>query len=172
MLFENLKKILFKNNTIARLFRHKFMPADFLPQERLYRGFRETECDETTGVLMANTINFPLPDCSCNWSRLSRPIDVGRRVGGLPTDGCYSFTVRDARFQEKATPCHDLFPPSDPENYAHVEVRQLLPEEDIFFEPPHDRRLEREIEGWSRSQRLEYRQNIVLNLLRELEPIA
>lgn len=35
-----------------------------------------------------------------------------------------------------ATTCHDPNPVGDPKNYSHVEVRQLLPSENIFEESP------------------------------------
>jgi hypothetical protein len=63
------------------------------------------------------------------------------RKNGSPTDGAYSFSVRDARFENIATPVHAPIEVADYENYAHVEVRQLKEGEDVLCEPPVGRRL-------------------------------
>lgn len=136
----------------------KHTPADFQANDKLYRGFRKDELDEMSKI-KPNVINFP--DFSCNWSRFSKPEDIRNREGGLPTDGCFSFTVETARYQKIATTCHD---PLD-SNYSHTEVRQLLPSEDVFTEPPKARNLR---QGWAKSKRLEFRWNLVNNLTIEL----
>lgn len=170
MLFKTLKQKLLKNPNITRLFRIKFKPSDFLPEEFLYRCFRLSDCDEETGDLEVNSIRFP--DFSCNWSRFSSPVDIRHRNRGQITDGCYSFTVEQARYNEMATACHDPFPKTDRKNYAHTEVRQLKPDESVCFEPPKKRKLKKEKDGWSPSQRLDYRQHIASNLNREIEPLG
>ena len=155
---------------IARLFKFKYSPADFNPSEFIYHGFRQEDIEQVTGEIKANTIRFP--DFSCNWQRFSKPKDVKKRAGGLVTDGCYAFTIDISRYRQMATACHDPNPETDPKNYAHVEIRQLLPEESVFTEPPKKRKLIKQKQGWSNSQRLEYRQNIVYNLNRIFEPTA
>lgn len=167
MLLKNLRQQILKIPFFARMIGHKFNPIDFLSDEKLYHGFRNSDLLPETGNLEVNTIRFP--DFSCNWSRFSKPEDIKRRTNGLPTDGCYSFTVSVARYKEMATTCHDPNPPTDPTNYSHVEVRQLMTGEGINYEPPKNRKLNKEKQGWSPSQRFEYRQNIVFHLQREFE---
>jgi len=146
-------------------FPHKYNPSDFNVSDRLYRGFRKSDLDESGKILM-NSIRFP--DFSCNWERFSTPEDVKRRNNGLETDGCYAFTVEVSRYKDMATPCHDPNPPNDPNNYAHVEVRQLGNGESVFEAPTQGRTKKL----WSNSKRNEYRQNIVYNLERLIEPTA
>jgi len=166
MLLDSLKKLIVKNRFLARAIRHKHCPADFYLTDNFYRGFRKEELDPGTDKLCANSIRFP--DFSCNWNRFSKPADVRFRENGLPSDGCYSFTVENARYKEMATTCHaPIF-----KNYAHVEVRQLLPNEDVLIEPPKGRKLKKEREGWSNSKKMEYRQNIIYHLIIEIEPTA
>lgn len=143
----------------------KYAPADFLAKDKLYRGFRKSELDEQF-VIRADVIRFP--DFSCNWSRFSAPRDVRNRENSLPTDGCFSFTVEMARYKKMATTCHDPLE----NNESHSEVRQLLPSEDVYTEPPKGRKLEKEREGWACSKRLEFRQNLVNNLSIELNALA
>jgi hypothetical protein len=140
----------------------EYTPADFLAEEKLYRGFKRNELNEQS-ILMADVIHFP--DFSCNWSRYSTPDDIRKREGGRPTDGCFSFTVETARYQKIATTCHD---PLD-NNYSHTEVRQLLPDEDVSIEPPKARKLK---QGWAKRKRLEFRQNLANNLTIELDALA
>ena len=140
----------------------KHIPSDYLPHDRLYRGFRIHDMNEDAGVLEANAIRFP--DFSCNWGRLSEPADVRRRQGALPTDGCFSFSVSTAQFEHMATPCHDPLP----ENPSHTEVRQLREDESLTFEPPKGRKLQSH--NWSRTNRMRYRQNIINNMSIEFEP--
>ncbi len=141
-----------------------FKPRDYNSDENLYRGLRKSDIDDTTSTILANSISFP--DFSCNWSRFSERTQIRERENGRPTDGCYSFNVEVSRYKKMATPCHD--PLSS--NYSHTEVRQLEDTEDIYFEPPKGRKLKSGT--WSKSKRLEYRQNIVNNLILEIEPTA
>jgi hypothetical protein len=137
----------------------------------LYRGFRKIDLPDQWGALRANSFSFP--NISCNWNRFSKPLDIRKRAGGLPTDGCYSFTVEQARYDGMVNTCHDPTPINDRKNYAHTELRQLMIGEDFSFEPPKDRpKLEKEKQGWSRSKRLAYRQYISLNLRSEIDPLA
>ena len=139
-----------------------FRPCDYSEDEKLYRGFRKSDIDDTVSSILVNSISFP--DFSCNWSRFSTPTQIKERENGRPTDGCYSFNVEVSRYKKMATPCHD---PIIPSNFSHTEVRQLTDKEDIYFEPPKERKLK--TGNWSKSKRLEYRQNIVNNLFIEIE---
>ncbi len=140
----------------------KFSPSDFLIDDKLYRGFNRSDLIPDTDELGVHSL--PFPDLSCNWSRFSEPSDVRKRKNAEPTDGCFSFTVEIARYKEMATPCHD--PLEDEDNYAHVEVRQLKEDESIYFEPPKGRKLK---SNKCKRERLEYRNNLLNNLLIELE---
>ena len=142
----------------------KFIPSDYLATDRLYRSFRLSELNEGLNTLEFNAISFP--DYSCNWNRFSEARDILNREKGLPTDGCFSFSVEVAQFESMATPCHDPLP----ENYAHTEVRQLMEHEPLSFEPPQKRKLESH--NWNKTRRRKYRQNIVNNLTVEFEPTA
>lgn len=138
----------------------KFTPSDFEPHQKLYRGFDLEDFPPDTEKLYLNSIDFP--DLSCNWSRFSDPSSVRERPNANKTDGCYSFTVRDARYKKIATPCHD----PDDDNYSHTEVRQLKKDESVDCEPPKNRRLK---SAWASKDRAEYRQNIINELVIELE---
>jgi hypothetical protein len=171
--FGVLKNNVFKIPILARLFRHKFSPIDFLPEEKLYRSYfiNELPVKIEPRKLKASFLSFP--NISCNWSRFYKPEDVIKRSGGSPKAGCLSFTVEQARYHGKIATCHDPNPPSGPKNYSHSELRQLLPSEDQFKEPPKDRaKLETEKDGWSRRVRLEYRNYIAKVLNIEIEPLA
>lgn len=163
MLLKFIKTIAAKVPVLARLTGYRFRPKDYAESDRLYRGYQQAEIDEETGKLEANAIRFP--DFSCNWSRFSSPSDVLRRENSLPGDGCYSFSVLQARYKSMGTGCHDPLP----KNYSHTEVRQLKPDENVFVEPPKNRKLEKAKDGWSKSSKLEYRQNIVFNLEIEIQ---
>lgn len=169
MLFGSLKKKIFNKSFIARIFHHKFSPSDFLPNEKLYRGFRKADIVEETGMLEGNSFTFgSTGGISFNWSRFSKPEDIRKRKNGRITDGCYSITVEQARYDGKVSTCHDPFPSSDPKNYAHTEIRQLKPDEDFNYEPPRDRgKLKKLSEGWSHSEMLSYREHI--SILRNIE---
>ncbi len=145
-------------------FSTKYNPSNYKTNDRLYRSYRLSDLNEGIEKLELNTIRFP--DFSCNWSRFSEPADIRQRKYGLPTDGCFSFSVDKAQYKEMATPCHDPLL----ENYSHTEVRQLTSEEPLTFEPPKRRKLSSH--NWSKTKRLEYRQNIVNNMTIELEATA
>ncbi|MEE9337301.1 MAG: hypothetical protein V3U87_04410 [Methylococcaceae bacterium] len=166
MQFNILRKLSKISPRLSKFAWHKFSPADFNIFDKLYRGFKKSDLDQDTGNLEVNSIRFP--DFSCNWSRFSKPQDVKLRSNGSPSDGCYSFTVEHSRYKEMATPCHD--PLKKEKNYSHIELRQLTIEEQVSFEPPKGRKLEKQKQGWSKAQRLEYRQNLVFYLIREIEP--
>jgi hypothetical protein len=165
MQFQSLRHILGNVSMADESPQHKYNPSDFGLSDRLFRGFRKNDLDKESGEILANSIRFP--DFSCNWERFSAPEYVKRRNNGLETDGCYAFTVEVSRYKDMATPCHDPNPKNDPENYAHVEVRQLDQGESVLEAPPHGRP-----KMWSKSMRFEYRQNIVYNLERLIEPMA
>lgn len=145
--------------------REKLAPSEFKDVDTLYVGFDSEDVDAYDN-LKIERIRFP--DFSCNWSRFSIPSDVRLRPNSQPTDGCYSFTVNVARYKQLATPVHDPIAATEQqnyENYAHVEVRELLPGEPPDSEPPRGRK------PGSRDRkklRLEYRQNILNNRLTEL----
>ncbi|MCP4137356.1 MAG: hypothetical protein GY754_40690 [bacterium] len=143
--------------------RKKLKTSDFLNTDKLYHGFSKKDLDEDN-KLDLNTIRFP--DFSCNWDRFSKPDHIHYRENGNRNDGCYSFTVEISRYKKIATPVHD--PIKEPlENYSHAEIRQLKEDENILFEPPKNRKLKSKT---LKSKRLEYRQNIINNLLIEIEP--
>jgi len=100
------------------------------------------------------------PDFSCNWSRFSEARDVRLRKNGKSTDGCFSISVETSRYKCLATAVHDPISEHNYENYAHVEIRELTKDEDVYTEPPKGRKLKSQTH---KNRRLEYRQNI-LNL--------
>ncbi len=92
-------------------------PLEFDGSDRLYRGFKAQHL--LNGELDVNTLR--LPDLSCNWARFSVPGDVRLRFGGTASDGCYSFTVEEARFEGFANVFHDPIcgdVPEDEQNYS------------------------------------------------------
>lgn len=142
-------------------FSTKYTPSDYKTKDSLYRGYRLSDLNEGAEKIELNAIRFP--DFSCNWSRFSKPADIRQREYGLLTDGCFSFSVGTAQYREMATPCHDPLL----ENYSHTEVRQLTTDEPLTIEPPKRRKLSSH--NWSKTKRLEYRQDIVNNMTIELE---
>ncbi|WP_150107880.1 hypothetical protein [Methylobacter tundripaludum] len=150
---------------IMRLCWLKHKPSDFDLKDKLFHAFNSDDLDDNK--INVNAIRFP--DFSCNWDRFSKPISVRDRKNGSKNDGCFSITAEDSRYKDMATPCHD--PLKEEKNYSHIEIRQLTKDENVFFEPPKKRKLEKEIQGWSRSQRLEYRMHLVNRLVREFEPL-
>lgn len=140
----------------------KFRPCDYKEDEKLYRGFRKQDIDNTVNTILVNSISFP--DFSCNWSKFSIPSQINERENGRTTDGCYSLTVLTSQYKKMATPCHD---PIMLSNYSHTEVRQLKDIEDVYFEPPKKRKLK--TGNWSPSKKLEYRQNIINNMVIEIK---
>lgn len=142
----------------------KFKPADYLPKDKLFIGYRKTDINEGTERLEVNFFRFP--DFSCNWSRFSNAVDVRQREKGLPTDGCIYILVDNAQFHKMATPCHDPLQ----NNYSHTEIRQLTDAEELSFEPPKERKLKSF--NWSKTNRQIYRQHLVNTYEVELEAIA
>lgn len=132
----------------------------FEAEEKLYHGFSVEDLDDLDNIKI-ETIRFP--DFSCNWSRFSIAADVRLRENGQLTDGAYAFTIETARYKSFATPVHD--PLRRPvENYAHVEVRELIEGESVLEAPPKNRRKRKS----AKSRRLEYRQNLLNRLSIEL----
>ncbi|KJR42779.1 hypothetical protein MCHI_001314 [Candidatus Magnetoovum chiemensis] len=149
---------------VKKLSARKYTPSDYSNDDKLYRGYRFDDVNDTADTIELNAISFP--DFSCNWSRFSQPEDIKEREGGLRTDGCFSFTVETARYKEMATPCHDPLH----ENYSHTEVRQLKKDEKITHEPPKGRKLKNN--NWSKANRMEYRQHIINSMTIEFKPTA
>lgn len=129
---------------------------------------------EDTGILAGNHFTFPKRDgIPCDWSRFAKPADVRKRREDTKQNGCYSFTVEHARYNGKASTCHDPCPEENPKNYAHMEIRQLRPNDDPFPEPPKNcKRLEKGADLWSKSYRLAYREYISRQLTVEIEPLV
>jgi hypothetical protein len=73
-----------------------------------------------------------------------------------------------ARYLRIANPVHDPYKVGLYENYAHVEVRELLEEEDFDVEPPRNRRKIKR----RHSLRLAWRENLALQLIVELAATA
>lgn len=134
--------------------RKKLSSSSFATDHRLYRSFDESDLDDLRKLKYES---IPFPDLSCNWSLFSKPEDVRFRENGKPTDGCYSFTVKVARYKNTATPVHNPRYDKTYPNYAHVEVRELFQDENILFEPPTGRK------------RKEWRLNLSFNHLIELD---
>lgn len=109
----------------------------FAESELLFRGFRFDELD-VDGRIDIETLR--MPDLSCNWSRFSAPDDVRRRMAGCENDGCYAIKVSDVRYEKFATPVHDPLCQSQPENYSHAEIRELLDGEAANSIPPKNRK--------------------------------
>jgi hypothetical protein len=174
MLSKSLKLILVNNSFLARFLRYKFLPTDFLPQEKLYRGYKKADLCEETGMLEGNHFTFPKKGgISCDWSRFAKLIDIRKRRKDAKQEGCYSFTVENARYNGKASTCHDPNPKLNPKNYAHMEIRQLRKNDDPFYEPPQNcKRLEKAVDGWSKSIRLAYREHISRCLTIEIESLV
>lgn len=174
MLSESIKRKLAEKPFFARLLRYQFKPSDFLPHQKLYRGFKKADLPDDTGILAGNHFTFPKRGgISCDWGRFAEPEDVRKRREDSKLDGCYSFTVEHARYNGKASTCHDPCPAQNPKNYAHMEIRQLRPNDDPFHEPPKDcKRLEKAADEWSKSYRLAYREYISRQLTVEIEPSA
>lgn len=142
----------------------QYTPSDYLSDDKLCHGYRLSEVDKETGKIDLAVIRFP--DFSCNWSRFSNPEDIRRRERGLLTDGCFSFTVKTAQYENMATPCHDPLP----DNYSHTEVRQLTQDEPTTYEPPKRRPLKNY--NWCKINRRAYRLYILYNSTIEFEPTA
>jgi hypothetical protein len=141
-----------------------YKPADYLSEQRLFVGYRKSDINDGSEKIEVNFFRFP--DFSCNWERFSKAEDVRLRINGMTTDGSISFLVKHSQYQKMATPCHDPLP----NNYSHTEVRQLTSSEPLTFEPPKNRKLKSL--NWSKTKRLEYRQNLVFHSQIEVEAIA
>ena len=138
----------------------------FTHTDLLYRGFDEEDVDELTDSI--KLAHLTSPDYSCNWSRYSDPEDIRYREGGTKDDGCYSITVEDAKYKRVATPVHAPLEEEDYENYAHVDVRLLHPEDSDGYLPEQGRpKLTGKIQKKLRNV---YRQYIVNNLKIEILP--
>jgi hypothetical protein len=141
--------------------------AEFELDDCLYRAFSLADLDDSGNIDVAS---FESRDLSCNWGRFAIPSDVRHREGGCETDGCCRLTVATARFRELATPCHDPVQSTAYENYAHVEIRWLLPGEDVLFAPPKGRK---NPGGKSaKADRLAWRTNAVRRLTIESDATA
>jgi hypothetical protein len=146
--------------------RSKLPYSEFLHRDRLYRAYHLEELDES-GLIDINTLGFP--DLSCNWDRFSRPEDVRFRENGRETDGCYSFSVETARYKNIATSVHDPIELGPFENYAHVEVRELLEGEDPLCEPPKGRKPRGKR---YKTTRYEYRRHLIQKLRIEMQALG
>lgn len=142
--------------------RPKLSPMEFYPSDKLYRGFKADELDDS-GTLDANTLR--LPDLSCNWSRISLPNDIRFRMPGCENDGCYSFTVEAARFDQFATICHAPICDEEIENYSHSEIRELFEGESVLSEPPQNRGKKKS----RKAKRFAWRTHLINNLVIEFE---
>jgi hypothetical protein len=141
--------------------------SEFDGGEHLYRGFCLADLDDNGDIGVAS---FESRDLSCNWSRFSIPSDIQHRERGRDTDGCYSIAVETARYKSLATPCHDPIQRASFENYAHVEIRWLMPDESADFVPPHGRK--NPAGKVAKASRLEWRTNAVLQAQIELDASA
>ena len=140
--------------------RKKHQPAKFRPDDLLYRDFAVDELDDD-GNLDVNTLR--IPDMSCNWGRFSKPRDILYRPRGSLTNGCYSLTVATVRFKVFATACHDPICGERPQNYSHIEVRELYEGESVTSEPEKGRKKRR------KALRGEWKTNIINNLNTRIE---
>lgn len=134
--------------------REKLPISTFNEDDKLFRAYCKTDIDELTKKIKLETIRFP--DLSCNWSRIAKALDIWYRENGKISDGCYSITVKDARYNNIATTVHDIL--IEPiENYSHIEIRQLKDGESVFSEPPKERKLDSKT---CHKKRVEYRNYI------------
>jgi hypothetical protein len=151
-LYTNMLRCFHKNKQIPqKLIQGHRNPLDvknFKNNHRLYRSFQLKDIDSDGNVSIA-TIKFP--DLSCNWSTLSSPTDIWYKPNGSINDGCYSFSVKDSKFKDLATPVH--FPLS--KNYSHTEVRAIkeTASVDEKINPPQKNNM-------SKTKKLEYRAHI------------
>lgn len=165
-ILQRLLEFFTKNNYPKHLLingRKKLPTTAFKDDEKLFRSFDKDYLDEDNNLKL-EAIRFP--DISCNWSRFSFPKDILFIENAKPTNGCYSFTVSTSRYKEMATPVHDPIEHYKYPNYSHVEVRELQNGENVFFEPPKERKLKTKS---AKSKRLEYRQNLLKSLYIEFE---
>ncbi|MEX0792448.1 MAG: hypothetical protein WD045_04895 [Pirellulaceae bacterium] len=137
--------------------------SEFQPEDRLYFSFDQSLVDDEATV---KTEALRLPDFSCNWSRFSLPEDVRFRRGGRITDGCAAIQVEDVRYEGFANAVHDPICDEEPQNYSHVEVRQVPPGGDLQSEPP------RRFKKGSKAKRNAWRRHIRNRLTILLHPTA
>lgn len=140
---------------------HREQDQNFNENDKLYRGFELIEYDSDEATINASAVKFP--DFSCNWSRYSCAKDIKYRLNAESTDGCYSFTVADSKFNNAAKPVHDPIDDINYPNYAHVEVRATRETDDINSIPPKNRKL-------SKGKKLQYRQHLSNNAFIEFMP--
>lgn len=107
------------------------LEGKFRHVELLYRCVAKNDFDE---LGMLDIECFESSDLSVNWSRFSLPADVLCRQNANPKDGCVSFTVEQAKYENLAIPCHDPIEG----NYSHTEIRWLKDGETV--EPVHGRK--------------------------------
>lgn len=144
--------------------RKKLDCSAFEESQQLFRSFAERDLD-ANGKLDVDS--FTSKDQSVNWSRFSIADDVLHRENVSSTEriGCYSFTVKQAKHEDLAIPCHDPLT-NRPQNYAHTEVRWLRDGE--LQEPEKGRRNSKaQIE---KSRRLAWKAYVVDNLQIEISP--
>lgn len=141
--------------------------SEFLDSDRLYVSFPLAQLDDQGNV---STEKLQMPDCSCNWSRFSKLKDVLYRENGRLTDGCFSFSVADVKFDGYAVVVHDPVCGKIPENYSHCELRldpgELKPND----EPPHGQKKAKS--KTAKGLRNAWRRNLALKVKIELEPQA
>ncbi len=145
--------------------RPKLSQESFSDDSRFYRGFCRDDVDED-GLLKVETLQAP--DLSCNWADHSEPADVRYRERGEPTDGCYSFSLRDVRHDNLANAVHDPLCDCPVENYSHCELRTLKSDEDITYEP--EKRRKHSKSATQKKRRLNWRINLRNALVVELKP--
>ena len=162
MLFSTL----LRNVRLSCRFRSKLNPDSFQPADLLYRDFNLSDRNPD-GNLDVNTV-FNLPDMSCNWGRFSIPTDVLYRDRGSVKNGCLSLAVEHVKKDLFAVPCHDPICAFKNPNYSHVEIREILPDEDPAVEPPKQRRKKKSKRR--KALRFAWRTNLALNMTIEFEP--
>lgn len=147
--------------------RTKLPAGCFVDASRFYRGFCLGDLEDD-GSIKLETIQAP--DLSCNSANLSAPLDVRFRLNGLMTDGCYSFSLVDVRFDNLANAVHAPICNEEPENYSHVELRSLRDGEAVTFEPEAKR--DRPKSKSAKKRRIAWRENLRLKLQIVLDAIA
>lgn len=165
-IFQRFSEFFTKDNYPEHLLinnRKKLPTTAFKNDDKLFHSFDKEDLDEDNNFKL-ESVRFP--DFSCNWSMFSFPKDILYRETAKPTDGCYSFSVFTSRYNKMATPVHEPIDHDKYPNYSHVEVRELLDNEDIYFEPPKGRKLKTKS---AKSKRLEYRYNLLNSLYIEFE---
>lgn len=147
--------------------RTKLPAGCFVDVSRFYRGYCLDDLEED-GSVKLETIQAP--DLSCNSADWSTPHDVKFRLNGLTTDGCYSFSLVDVRFDNLANAVHAPLCDEEPENYSHVELRSLFDGEAVTFEP--DAKRDRPKSKGAKKRRIAWRENLRLKLQIEVDATA